>query len=47
MESSHKPEIIRPFDKMPRSEDQIRDDLLQQLEAMHKRYLQKWVWPCR
>jgi hypothetical protein len=47
MESSHKPDKVRDFDKMPRSEDQIRDDLREQLEAMHLRYLRKWVWPCQ
>ena len=27
-----------------RSEAEIRADLREQLEAMHKRYLKKWVW---
>ena len=27
-----------------RSEAEIRADLREQLEAIHKRYLKKWVW---
>ncbi len=44
MESSSKPPVAREFDKMPRSEDQIRDDLQKQLEEIHQRYLTKWVY---
>jgi hypothetical protein len=45
MESSQKPEFPLRYDvsKM-RPEDVIRDDLRQQLEAIHQRYLTKWVW---
>lgn len=40
MEPSHKPQTPRAFDTMPRSEDQIRDTLREQLETMWKR----WPW---
>jgi hypothetical protein len=48
LESSWRLEQPKPLDRTKiRTEDEIREDLRQQLKEIHKRYLEKWVYPCR
>ena len=38
-------EIVREFTKIPRSEDQIREDMRQQLNAIYLKQQEKWKCP--